>query len=64
MGVPAAEMEAVLASPAEMERRVFCRAPLPALHTFRDAGYEQSVALIGAYFLHRGHSSDTQEVRQ
>ena len=49
MGVPVAEMEAVLRSPQQMEERVFCHIPRIALKSFHDAGYECSVALIERY---------------
>jgi len=49
MGVSAVEMEAVLMSPQQMETRVFRHIPRAALQSFRDTGYERSVALIGWY---------------
>ena len=49
MGVPAADVEAVLQSPQQMESRVFCHVPRTALQSFRDGGYERSVALIRRY---------------
>ena len=49
MGIPAAEMEAVLNSPRQMEERVFSRVPRGALQSFHQAGYERSVALIDQY---------------
>jgi hypothetical protein len=49
MGISAAEMQAVLESPAQMEQRVFSRIPQATLQAFHDAGYEQSVALIAQY---------------
>lgn len=49
MGVPAAEMEAVLSSPRQMEERVFSRVPRGALQSFHQAGYERSAALIDQY---------------
>lgn len=49
MGVSAAEMESLLQSPKQMERRVFQRVPLDTLRAFREAGYTRSVALINRY---------------
>jgi len=49
MGVPVAEMEAVLRSPQQMEERIFRRVPRAALQSFHDTGYERSVALISQY---------------
>jgi hypothetical protein len=49
MGVPEAEMEAVLRSPQQMEERVFSRVPRAALQSFHDTGYERSVVLISRY---------------
>ena len=49
MGVPAADVEAVLQSPQQMESRVFCHVPRTALQSFRDRGYKRSVALIRRY---------------
>jgi hypothetical protein len=49
MGVSAAEVEAVLRSPQQMEERVFCHVPQTALQAFYDEGYERSVALIVQY---------------
>ena len=49
MGVSAAEVEAVLVSPQQMEERIFRRIPYAALQSFHDAGYERSVALIRWY---------------
>jgi hypothetical protein len=51
MGISAAEVQAVLESPEQMEQRVFSHIPRAALQTFHDAGYEQSVALIGRYLV-------------
>lgn len=50
MGVPVAEMEAVLRSPQQMEERIFRRIPRAALRSFYKTGYERSVALIARYF--------------
>jgi len=49
MGVPAAEVEAVLTSPQRMEKRVFHHIPQTALQSFHDTGYAHSVALIARY---------------
>ena len=49
MGVPTADVEAVLESPQQMEVRVFCHIPQTALQFFHDTGYARSVALIGQY---------------
>jgi hypothetical protein len=49
MGVPAAEVEAVVQSPEEMERRVFQHFPRSALEAFRERGYRQSVMLVEWY---------------
>jgi hypothetical protein len=49
MGVPVAEVEAVLESPQQMEERIFRRIPRAALQSFHDTGYERSVALIRRY---------------
>jgi hypothetical protein len=49
MGVPAAEVEAVLRSPQQMDTRVFSRTSLAELESFHDVGYERSVALIDWY---------------
>lgn len=49
MGVSVSEMEAVLSSPQQMEERVFAHISRTDLRSFRDAGYEQSVALIREY---------------
>jgi len=49
MGVPAAEVEAVLSSPQQMEQRVFHHIPRAALQSFHDTGYERSVVLIHSY---------------
>lgn len=49
MGVSAAEIEAVLRAPEQMEARVFRRIPRAALQTFHDAGQARSVALIKRY---------------
>ena len=49
MGVPAAEVEAVLSSPQQMEQRVFHHIPRSALQSFHDTGYERSVVLIKEY---------------
>lgn len=49
MGVPVAEVEAVLRSPQQMEERVFCHIPRNALQSFHDTGYARSVALINEY---------------
>jgi len=60
MGVAVAEVEQVLGSPQQMEGRIFCHVPQAALHSFHDAGYEQSVALIGQYL--GTNLSNTEEV--
>jgi hypothetical protein len=49
MGVPVADMKAVLKSPQQMEERVFCRIPRTVLQSFHDTGYARSVALITQY---------------
>ncbi len=49
MGVPVAEVEAVLRSPQQMEERVFSHVPRAALQSFHDTGYERSVRLIERY---------------
>jgi len=49
MGVPVAEVEAVLRSPQQMEERVFRHIPRAALQSFHDTGYARSVALISEY---------------
>jgi len=55
MGVPVAEVEAVLQSPQQMEERVFRHIPRAALQAFHDAGYARSVALIAQYLKGRGN---------
>jgi len=50
MGVSAAEVEAVLRSPQQMEERVFCHIPRAALKSFHDTGYARSVALIAHWY--------------
>ena len=49
MGVPVAEVEAVLRSPQQMDARVFGRTSLAELESFHDVGYERSVAFIDWY---------------
>jgi hypothetical protein len=49
MGVPVAEIEAVMTSPRQMEERVFHHIPQTALHAFCDTGYERSATLITRY---------------
>jgi len=49
MGVPVADVEAVLRSPQQMEARLFCHLPQTALQSFQNVGYERSVALIRRY---------------
>lgn len=49
MGVPEAELEAVLASPRQMEERVFSHIPPAALASFRETGYARSILLIDWY---------------
>ena len=49
MGVPVAEVEAVLRSPQQMDARVFSHTSLAELESFHDAGYERSVALVNWY---------------
>jgi hypothetical protein len=57
MGVSAAEVEAVLNSPQQMEERVFRHVPRDALRAFHETGYARSVALIDRYLA----SIDTKE---
>lgn len=49
MGVPVAEVEAVVQSPEQMERRVFRHFPKCAMETFWERGYTQSVMLVDWY---------------
>lgn len=49
MGIPVAEIEAVLSSATAMEERVFRYVPRRVLHAFHDLSYRQSVALICDY---------------
>ncbi len=49
MGVSAAEVEAVLRSPQQMEKRVFCHVSQAVLQSFHDTGYEHCVALVARY---------------
>ena len=49
MGVPVLEIETILKSPQQMEKRVFYRIPRTALQSFHDVGYARSVALIVQY---------------
>ena len=49
MGVPVAEVEAVLRSPQQMEARVFGRTSPAVLQSFHDTGYERSVTFINWY---------------
>jgi hypothetical protein len=49
MGVSVAQVEAVLASPQQMEARIFCHVPQAVLESFHDTGYERSVMLIRWY---------------
>jgi len=56
MGVPAAEVEEILASPQQMEERIFCHVPQTVLQSFHDVGYERSVALISWYVGKYAHS--------
>lgn len=49
MGISAAEVEAVLMSPQQMEARVFRHIPRSALRSFHDIGYARSVAVITWY---------------
>jgi hypothetical protein len=49
MGVPAAEVETVVQSPEQMERRVFQHFPRSAMETFWERGYRQSVMLVDWY---------------
>lgn len=60
MGVPAAKVEAVVQSPAQMERRVFQHFPRSAMEAFWEKGYEQSVMLVDWYI---GRSADEQAKR-
>ena len=53
MGVPVAEVEAVLRSPQQMEERVFRHIPRAALRSFHDTGYARSVALVDWYIPHK-----------
>jgi hypothetical protein len=57
MGISAAEMETVLASPEQMAARVFSRVPSAALRSFHTVGYECSVALIVQYLSEGRHDS-------
>lgn len=54
MGVSAADVEAVLHSPTQMEARVFARVPREALQAFCAEGLAQSAALIDEYVGGRG----------
>ena len=61
MGIPAAEMEAVLASPAQMADRVFSRIPPGTLRAFRETGWAVSAEAVTRYLDHypkisEGHS--------
>lgn len=49
MGVPAAEVEAVVQSPGQMGRRVFRHFPGSAMTSFWEKGYRQSVVLVDWY---------------
>lgn len=49
MGIPAAEVEAVLGSPEQMEKRIFRRIPRSALRSFRREAYRDTVTLITRY---------------
>jgi hypothetical protein len=49
MGVPVAEVEAMLRSPQQMEARVFSHTSQAVLRSFHDAGYEHSVTFINWY---------------
>jgi len=49
MGVPAAEVEAVVQSSEQMERRVFQHFPRSAMEAFRERGYRKSVMLVEWY---------------
>lgn len=60
MGVPAAEVKAVVQSPEEMKRRVFQHFPRSALETFQESGYRQSVMLVEWYV---GRLADGQTKR-
>jgi hypothetical protein len=52
MGVPVSEVETVVHSPRQMEKRVFSRIPKAELRAFCDTGYERSVDLIERYLGH------------
>lgn len=60
MGVPAAEVEAVVQSPEQMERRVFQHFPKSAMDTFCEKGYRQSMMLVNWYV---GRSANGQTKR-
>lgn len=49
MGVSAADVEAVLESPRQMEERVFRHVPRDALEFFRETGTARSATLIAEY---------------
>ena len=49
MGIPAEEVEAVVQSPEQMERRVFQHFPRSAMEAFRERGSRQSVRLVEWY---------------
>ncbi len=49
MGMSALVVEEILASPRQMEERIFRHVPRAALKSFHDVGYERSVRLIERY---------------
>ncbi len=49
MGIPAEEIEAVVQSPTQMQKRVFRHFPRSALKSFRQKGYERSIKLVDWY---------------
>ena len=60
MGVPAAEVEAIVQSPERMERRVFRHFPRSAMEAFWETGYRQSLTLVDWYI---GRSANGQTTR-
>jgi len=49
LGVQTADIEAVVQSPGQMEKRVFGHFPRYALHFFREQGYKDSVRIVDWY---------------
>ncbi len=49
MGVRAADIEAVVQSPEQMERQVFRHFPRSAMRSFRERGYKDSVNIVDWY---------------